>query len=61
MSAADLDSDGFRLLLDVVRLVPCGGPEGLSQLLGCRRLLRVEVERLLAQYLLTIDPSEGPA
>jgi hypothetical protein len=53
-----------RLIIDVARLYAFGGPEALACLLaelGCRRMVRTEIDILLAQYILTSGPAEGSA
>ena len=64
MNLRDLDSDDFRLRLEVERLLAYGGPDAVADLLiklGCLRTVRTEIEGLLAEYILLTGPSEGSA
>jgi hypothetical protein len=59
--AVDLDND-FHLHLDVARLLAYGGPQALADLLielGCRRMVRTEIDCLLAEFVLVTGPSGG--
>lgn len=59
-----LDAADPQLTLDVGRLYAYGGPAALAALLaelGCRRMVRTEIECLLAEFILTVAPPEGSA
>jgi hypothetical protein len=60
----DLDLEDFLLRQDLARLYALCGPDCVAELLielGCRRMVRTEIEILLARYILTASPPEGSA